>query len=189
MGSQAFTPSQTRPRCDVHKASLGGHNHCTGRNPCGTWHHCPEQPSAWQHGSRNLPLWHSHQTACKESREVLSTPGRAQKGKEGERYSDTHFDPGPANTRACTAHCEPAHNIWDIVGDTAKVQTPKGSPQTAPCVSASRTALPCESTPSQTNNFLKHNIHSKSARPTVLTNAVSNHVHRGVNNHLLEARS
>lgn len=42
-------------------------------------HHSPEQPSAWQHSSHNLPLWHSHQTACKEIREVLSSPGKAQK--------------------------------------------------------------------------------------------------------------
>lgn len=73
--------------------------------------HSPEQPSAWQHSSRNPSLWHSHQTACKEIKhgEVLSSPGKAQKGREGEQYIATiylamHFGPGPANVHLCR-HC------------------------------------------------------------------------------------
>lgn len=166
-------------------------------------HHSPGHPSAWQHSSRNLPLWHSHQTACKETRDVLSSPGKAQKGREREQYIatvylDTHFDPGPASTHSCM-HCslwtstlhlwQMKSHGWHSQGAVIHWQTPKGSPQTAPCMSASRMALPCESTPYQRNNFLKHKVISKSAQPTVLTNAVNNHAHCGANNHLLEARS
>lgn len=88
MGSQMLTLSQTRPRCVARKASWGDRNHCTSRNPCGTQLRSPEQTSAWQHSSRNPPLWHSHQTACKETRHglVLSSAGKTQKEREGEQH-------------------------------------------------------------------------------------------------------